>query len=156
VLNAYNLLKLLHILSVIAWVGGVLALSVVTWRLRKERNREVLSALVRQAAIFAQRVVGPASGVVLLSGLAMVGMAKIGFGTLWVVWGMAGVLFHFVMGATVIRKRATALAQIAEGSDRDDAALPAASRRLWTAQLIYLAVLASVVAAMVLKPTLSR
>jgi uncharacterized membrane protein len=152
-MNAYGVLKLLHVLSVIVWVGGVTGLSLVTWRLRTERNREVLAGLLRQGPSFGQRVAGPASIIVLLTGPAMVGMAHIGFGTFWVLWGFAGLTVHFWFGATVLRKRGMALAKIASAPAADDAALLAASRSLWSAQLIYIATLVAVVAAMVLKPT---
>jgi uncharacterized membrane protein len=154
VTNAYGVLKFLHVLSVIAWVGGVLSLSVVTWRLTNERNREVLAALLRQATSFGQMIAGPASIIVLVTGPAMVGMAHIGFGTLWVLAGFAGMTAHFWIGATLLRTRTAKLAGLVSTPSGDDAALPAAARRLWSAQLIYLALLALVVAAMVLKPTL--
>lgn len=152
--NAYGILKFLHILSVMVWVGGVTSLSVVTWRLRRERNREILAALLRQATSFGQTIAGPASLIVLLSGLAMVGMAHIGFSTFWVLWGFGGILLHFLIGAILLRKRTMGLAQLAAANGGNDVALVAAARRLWTTQLIYLAILASVVGAMVLKPTL--
>lgn len=152
--NAYAVLKLLHVLSVVAWLGGVLSLSVITWRLRNERNREILAALLRQATSFGERIAGPASFIVLLTGPAMVGLAHIGFGTLWVVAGFAGLTAHFWIGATLLRTRTTKLAGLASTPSGDDAALLAASRRPWSAQLIYLALLALVVGAMVFKPTL--
>ena len=154
VLNAYGFLKFLHVVSVIVWVGGVAALSVVAWRMRKERNREVLAALVRQASTYGERVAGPASFIVLLTGPVMVGMAHIGFGAFWVLWGFAGLTAHFWIGATALRRRTSALLQLASGGLGDDAAILIAARRLWSAQLIYLAIMAAVVAAMVLKPTL--
>jgi uncharacterized membrane protein len=154
VLNVYGVLKFLHVLSVLVWVGGVTALSVVTWQLRRERNREVLAALLKQASAFGQRIAGPASFIVLLTGPMMVGMAHIGFGTFWVLWGFAGLTAHFWIGATVLRRRTSALLQLASAGSADDAALLVAARKLWSAQLIYLAIMAAVVAAMVLKPTL--
>src|ERR1700736_2660906 len=154
VLNAYGVLKFLHVLSVVVWVGGVTALSVVTWRLRSERNREVLAALLRQATSYGQRVAGPASFIVLLTGPMMVGMAHIGFGTFWVLWGFAGLTAHFWIGATALRRRTGALLQLASAGSGDDAAIVAAARGLWSAQLIYLAIMPAVMAAMVLKPTL--
>ena len=64
VVNAYGFLKFLHVLSVVVWVGGVTGLSVVAWRLGRERNREVLPALLRQATSFGQKIAGPASFIV--------------------------------------------------------------------------------------------
>jgi uncharacterized membrane protein len=154
VLNAYGVLKTLHVLSVVVWVGGVTGMSIVTWRLRTERNREVLAALLRQATSFGQRIAGPASFIVLLTGPMMVGMAHIGFGTFWLLWGFAGLTAHFWIGATALRRRANTLMALASSSAEEDAALLLAARSLWSVQLIYLAIMAAVVAAMVLKPTL--
>jgi uncharacterized membrane protein len=154
VLNAYGVLKFLHVLSVIVWVGGVAALSVVAWRMRNERNREVLAGLVRYASSYGERVAGPASFIVLLTGPIMVGMAHIGFGTFWVLCGFAGLTAHFWIGATALRRRTKALLRLASAASGDDGALQEASRSLWSAQLIYFAIMAAVVAAMVLKPTL--
>jgi uncharacterized membrane protein len=152
--NAYSVLKFLHVVSVIVWVGGVVALSFLAWRLRGESNREVLKALLPQLASYGQRMIGPTSGIVLLTGLAMVGIANIGFGTFWVLWGFAGIVLHTLMGAVVIRKRTMKLGQLVASGAADDATLAAASRGLWRAQLLYMLILASVVWAMVLKPTL--
>jgi uncharacterized membrane protein len=154
VLNAYGFLKLLHVLSVVVWVGGVGALSVVAWRMRNERTREALAILVRQASMYGERVAGPASLVVLITGPILVGIGRIGFGTFWVLWGFAGLTAHFWIGATALRRRTKVLLQLASGGSADDAAVLEASRKLWSAQLIYLAIMAAVVAAMVLKPTL--
>jgi uncharacterized membrane protein len=152
--NAYNVLKFIHVLSVIAWIGGVACLSVLTWRVRRERNRTILAALLRQSSVYGQMVAGPGSGLVLLTGLGMVGMAGIGFGTFWVLWGFGGILLHFLLGAVVIRKRTAELTALASADGGDERTLMEAAGRLWTVQLIYLAVMASVVWAMVLKPTL--
>ena len=152
--NAYNVLKFIHVLSVIAWIGGVTCLAVLIWRVRRERNRAILAVLLRHSTVYGQMVAGPASGLVLLSGIAMVGMADIGFYTFWVLWGFAGIVLHFVFGAVFIRKRTMELAQLASAEGTSDQSLAEAGGRLWIVQLIYLAIMALVVGAMVLKPTL--
>jgi uncharacterized membrane protein len=154
VFNAYNVLKFVHVLSVVAWVGGVTCLAVLIWRVRRERNRATLVALLRHATTYGQMVAGPASGLVLLSGLGMVGMAGIGFGTFWVLWGFAGIVLHFIFGAVFIRRRTMELAQLASADGTNDQSLSEAGGKLWTVQLIYLAIMALVVGAMVFKPTL--
>ncbi|PYO06428.1 MAG: hypothetical protein DMD30_12615 [Gemmatimonadetes bacterium] len=153
-MNAYGWLKFLHALSVIVWLGGIAGLAVVTWRVAREGNRAVVAAVVRHATFFGQWIVGPASGLVLLSGLAMVGMARIGFATFWVLWGYGGIVVHGVTGGVFLRKRIAELAQIASEQSGNDVALVTAGRRLWTRQLVYLLLLATVVAAMIFKPTL--
>lgn len=152
-MNAYSILKYLHVLSVVFWIGGLTALAFATWRVAKERNRAALTAVLRQSVSYGQIVVGAAAGIVLLSGLAMVGIGHVGFGTFWVWFGYGGVLVHAVIGGFLIRKRAAELMQLALASG-DDAALLIAARHLWITQLVYLLLLAIVIAGMVLKPTL--
>jgi uncharacterized membrane protein len=152
--NAYGILKFIHVLSVILWLGGITALSVFVHRATQERDSGVLPSLLTQVTSYGQKVVGPASGLVLLTGPAMVGIGHIGFGTLWVVWGFVGILIHFVFGAIVLRQRVMKLVAVSTSPTATEAELVVAARRLWRAQLIYLAILASVVGAMVLKPTL--
>ncbi len=153
-MGAYGWLKFLHVLSVIAWLGGVVSLALVTWRIARERNREALSVLARQSAAFGQGICGPASGVVLLTGLTMVWLGHLGFGTLWVVWGYVGIAIHGFTGGIFLSKRVAELIAIASAPGGDEAALIGAARRLWTTQLVYLLLLATVVGAMILKPTL--
>jgi uncharacterized membrane protein len=151
--SAYGWLKVLHVLSVIVWLGGTTALAIVTWRVARERDRAALTSLLRQWTTFGKGIVGPASGLVLLSGLTMVGLARIGFGTMWVVWGYLGIALHGFIGGAFLSRRVAELSRIAAEPSADDSALIGAGRRLWTMQLIYVLVLATVVAAMVLKPT---
>jgi uncharacterized membrane protein len=152
--NAYGILKFIHVLSVIIWIGGIAGLSFIVWRLTSARNRAALSALLPMIAGYGQKVVAPAAGLVLLSGLAMVGIGRIGFGTFWVLWGFGGVVVHAFFGALVLGRRAVALTKLASDTGADDATVLAAGKSLWSAQLVYLLLFATVVAAMVLKPTL--
>jgi len=126
----------------------------VTWRVARERNRALLVSIVRQTVSYGQGIVGPASVVVLLTGLAMVGIGHVGFATFWVWFGYGGALVHGLIGGFLIRKRAAEVMALASASGGDDTGLNAAARRLWNTQLMYLVLLSVVIAAMVLKPTL--
>jgi uncharacterized membrane protein len=153
-LNWYTLLKFIHVLSAVIWIGGIAALAAIVWRVARERNRVVLASLLRHGATYGQRVVGTTAGFVLLTGLAMVGIGHIGFSTFWVWFGYGGVLVHGVLGGSLTRKRAAEWLQLASAPSGDDVTLGTAARRLWNIQLIYLIVFAIVIAAMVIKPTL--
>ena len=153
-MNTYTILKFLHVLSVVIWIGGLTALAVVTWRVARERNRALLVSIVRQTVSYGQGIVGPASVIVLLTGLAMVGIGHVGFATFWVWFGYGGALVHGLIGGFLIRKRAAEVMALASASGGDDTGLNAAARRLWNTQLMYLVLLSVVIAAMVLKPTL--
>lgn len=153
-MNWYTLLKFLHVLSVVLWIGGVTSIGVIGWRAAKERNRALMLALLQQGMFYGQRIAGPAAGVVVLSGLAMVGIGHVGFGTFWVLFGYGAVLVQALLGGFVMQKRAGEVLKLLSGPAGDDAALMAASRRLWNTQLVYIILFAIVIAAMVIKPTL--
>ena len=153
-MNAYTILKFIHVLSVVTWIGGLTSLSVATWRAARQQNRALYAAVLRQTIGYGGSVVGASSGLVLLTGLAMVGIGHIGFATFWVWFGYGGILVHGLLGGLVIRKRSAAVLQLASAAGGDDATVAAAARRLWSAQLVYLILLAIVIGAMVMKPTL--
>jgi uncharacterized membrane protein len=150
----YGILKVVHVLSVIVWIGGATALAAVTARLVRARDRATLAAFLPQSIRFGQTMGGPSSILVLLTGIAMVIMGKIGFRPLWVSWGFAGILLHFVFGAVVMRKRTMNLAAALSATPADDARIADAGRRVRVGTLIYLLIMASAIVVMVLKPTL--
>jgi uncharacterized membrane protein len=151
--SQYLNLKFIHIVAVIFWIGGITAMTIWTVRAGSDPDRRSLAVTLRHALFYGQRVVGPASGVVLLAGIAMVIQAKIGFGTLWIIWGMAGILLHLILGFTVLSKNAERLAQLAESGTPDPVALDKVLRRQKTVATIYVLIMLSVVWAMVTKPT---
>lgn len=153
-MNWYALLKLIHVLSAVIWVGGITATAAITGRMLQAGDHVTLAKYFQHALPFAQRMIGPAAILVLLTGIPMVILGKIGFGAFWVSYGFFGILVHFVLGGTLIRKRSMALAQLLSASPQDDRVIAEAGARLRQANLIYLLVMVSVIGAMVLKPTL--
>jgi hypothetical protein len=97
---------------------------------------------------------GPSSILVLLTGIAMGIVGKIGFRPLWVSWGFFGILLHFVFGAVVMRKRTMNLAAALSATPADDTRVAEAGRSVRVGTLIYLLIMTSVIVVMVLKPTL--
>jgi hypothetical protein len=153
-LTWYGLLKVVHVLSVVVWIGAATAFTAITSFLLGARDRAALGGWLPYTARYGQRFAGPASLLVLLSGAAMVSVAKLGFQTLWVAWGFAGIVAHFVYGATVMRKRAAELVPMVTTGDVDEALVARAGRRLIVGNAVYLLLMASVIVVMVLKPTL--
>ena len=148
----YNLFKFVHIAAVIVWLGGLVALSVLNAHLAREHNPSVMAALAKASRVFGGTVVGPAAGVTLLAGIVMVITAGLSFATLWIAWGLGGLLLSMFLGATVIRRAGEQLtAQYAHG---DQAQVVALQRRVRSLNLLNLLILFSVVGAMVFKPTL--
>ena len=152
-LNWYAVLKYIHVLSVVIWIGGLTGLCIATWGVAKARDRGMLTTLVTQTNIYVQRVAGPAAGFVLLTGLTMVWLGRIGYGTFWVWFGYAGVLVQVVIGGFLVRKRAMELMTLISAPSGDDVAVADAARRLRNIQMTYLILFAVVIAGMVIKPT---
>jgi uncharacterized membrane protein len=149
----YTILKFIHVLATVVWIGGATALAVIMGRLIVARDRTTIAALFPHSMAYGQRMAGPSSIVVLLTGIAMVIVGKLSFGAFWVSWGFLGIIVHFVFGATIMRKRGMAFAKLASTPGSEDE-LAAAGARLRIANLIYLLIMVSVIGAMVLKPTL--
>jgi uncharacterized membrane protein len=150
----YAVLKVVHVLAVVVWVGGALAMSAVTARYLRAGDRAGLAGFVQQSIGFGQRVVGPSSGIVLLSGIGMVLVGQLGFQALWVRLGFLGILLHFVFGLLIMRKRTQALAVALAIMPQDNVRVAAAGRALRVGTLVYLGIMAAVIVVMVAKPTL--
>lgn len=151
--TAYGLLKTVHVLGAVVWIGGVAALWTTAIRLGRSGDRAALGAILGAVRGFGQRVAGPASGLVLLSGIAMAILARLG-GQLWIWLGMGGVVLHLVLSFTLLRARWTAVGKLLGDPAGDAARLAVAVREVTVAAWIYLAVMAATIAVMVLKPTL--
>lgn len=151
--SLYLTLKFIHVLAVIFWIGGITAMAIWTFRAAGEGDLTSLAVTMRHASFYGQRVVGPASGFVLLAGIAMVITAKISWSTPWVIWGLMGIVIHMVLGFAVLAKNSERIAQLAVSPNPDRTQLAAAVKKQKTAATIYVLIMASVVWAMVAKPT---
>jgi len=152
-MNWYLALKFLHVLGAVVWIGGMAATATITGRMIRTLDRAALASYFPHGMVLGQRMIGPSSILVLLTGIALVIIGKVGFGTFWVTWGFVGIIVHFVLGATLIRKRGMELASLLNSPTADDAQIATVGARLRQANLIYLLVMVSVIGAMVIKPT---
>lgn len=150
----YNLFEFLHIAAVIVWIGGVVALSIINVRLAREQDRAALVALSRQSDFYGRAILGPAAGITLITGIVMVAVLGLGFGTLWIVWGLVGVFGSLVLGVALIRRATAELSALAPTVAPNDPRVIALQQRLATLSTINLLLLLSAVWAMVFKPTL--
>ena len=150
----YTLFKFVHVMAVIVWLGGLTTISLITARLGREQEPAAQAAMARQSAFLGQSVIGPSAGVTLIAGIVMVVDSGIGFDTLWIAWGLVGVVVSMGLGATVIRKTGEQLTELAPTAGPRDPQVVALQSRLRATGLFNLLLLVSVVAMMVFKPTL--
>jgi uncharacterized membrane protein len=148
----YGVLKVLHVLAAVVWIGGGAMFAMITTRLLRTRDRMALGAVIPQMARQLGAAGGPASGIVLLTGIAMVLVGHIGFSALWVRLGFGGILLHALFGAFVMRKRTMSLVEAVSAPATDETEVARAGARLRSGMFTYLALMVAVVAVMVLKP----
>jgi uncharacterized membrane protein len=153
--SLYLLLKLLHVLGAIAWIGGLLTLVVLNARMGREGDAAVLASLGRQSEYLGRTVLGPAMVVTLLAGFGTAGVARIPFTTPWIVWGIVGFVASIVIGVLMVQRAASALESLARSAGAGDPRIDAARGRLIALNAVNLLLLVSIVAAMVFKPTFS-
>jgi uncharacterized membrane protein len=151
--SLYFTLKFIHVASVVIWIGAIASLNIMALQAARTDDPKMLSSLMGMFAYFGQKVIGPSNGIALLAGIGMVIKGKIPFMTVWVLWGIAGFLFHFIVGATALRKNSMELGRLAAAPTVDRAALEVVRKRQQTLAWVYMLVMFSVIWAMVAKPT---
>jgi uncharacterized membrane protein len=150
----YLLLKFVHVLAVAVWIGGVVALVILNARLARAGDAAVSAALGMQSEYFGRSVLGPAMVITLLAGLGMTGVARFPFSTPWIAWGIVGLVLSIAVGVIAVGRAAGELSTLARSAAPDDPRLDGQRRRLVTLNALNLLLLASIVWAMVFKPTL--
>jgi uncharacterized membrane protein len=149
-----NLFKFLHVLAVIVWVGGVLTVNVLQVLTGRGQDRTAQVSLLRLSDLHGRAVIAPAAALTLLTGLVWVEQIDVGYGTFWVVWGIAAVIGSLAIGATLIRATNAELRRVAADAPADDPRWPTLQRRAATLYAVNLLLLLSAVWAMEFKPTL--
>jgi len=151
-MNWYGVLKVAHVLSAIVWIGGGAALSILMARLLRAADRAALAPVIPQLTRTMQAIGGPAAGLVLLTGVAMVFVGRMNFISLWIGLGFGGIILLGAFGGLVMSRRLATLEQaVASG---DDTELAQAGARVRQASTLLLAIMGSIVVVMILKPTL--
>jgi hypothetical protein len=144
-----------HIVSVILWVGGGMALLLGAEMARRKHGDAGALAIVDVVALMGPVYFVPVSLLTVLSGAAAAWFGP-GFGELWVVLGLVGFAVTFLTGLLVIKPRAEAIAVLASDGQVDQGTLLGKSLDLLTIARFDYVVLFLVVLVMVLKPAASE
>jgi len=146
----YTTFTFLHVAAVIVWLGSTGTLALLNLRLLGRPERRDLLARAATGDV-AGPFFGLAALLTLVAGFVMVANARIPFSTLWIAWGMGGMVVSLLIGATLIRRTTE---QLHAAAATDAPAVTGLQRRLVGYSLANLALLVSVVWAMVAKPML--
>jgi uncharacterized membrane protein len=153
--DRFEILKLLHVLGAIVWVGAGSGLFLLGLRMRADGDREGLRSLGRSATALGQTLFAPAALVTLIAGVVMVATEPhFAFGDLWIIIGLTGVLASFVIGMGLAEPTDRRLAALLEDHEVDHPEVAATLARSFRLSTIDLAILMIVVWAMVAQPML--
>jgi len=148
----YYLFKTVHVLSALVWVGGGALITILAVVAERKRDPAETAHLARQAAWVGQRVFAPAGLLVLLMGIAMMINTDWGWGSIWVIVGLAGYLATFLTGLLVLGPMAARVDGLIADRGAEAPETTAAIERLLMISRIDLGVLVIVVVDMIVKP----
>lgn len=149
----YEVLKSIHVLGAVAWVGAGIFAQVLALRARAA-GPEPLMRFSNEMAYLGPRYFAPISGVVLLAGIGMVIVSGWNFTDLWIVLGLAGFAATFVTGMFFIGPVSERVAAGMAERGADDPGVQKDIARIFQITRIDAAVLVLIVIIMVVKPTL--
>ena len=152
-MSLVEILKFLHVLSVIVWVGGGVMLQILLWRsnLAGPDNARVFN---QSAEWTHQRLFMPASFAALIFGVWLVIAGGYDFADLWITLGFVGFAISAVIGMAVLGPTSKKMKELIEQRGPNDPVVTHMSRRIDLFGRIDLVVLIAVVFVMVTKPGL--
>jgi uncharacterized membrane protein len=149
-MDYYFVLKFLHVLLIIIWLGGGFGLVILGIRADRARSDSDLITVIQQV-IFMAKIFVPAGLGALVLGLIMV-VLNWSFGALWVIVGLIGFALTFGTGLLVLKPRSERVGAIIAKDGVSPAAVEQAKQILQIAKFDFV-MLFIVVADMVIKPT---
>ena len=147
------MLKTIHVLAAVVWVGGGLTLIILAILYDRRNDMIGLLAIAKQADWVGTRVFVPASFVTLGFGLAAAFKGNWDFGSAWIIIGLVGWAASAFVGTALITPRVKRLGEITP--DRfDDPDVQARVTEIMRIARIDSVILTLVVADMAAKPFL--
>ena len=147
----YSIVKFLHIVSAILWVGGGFVLFLLGALAERADNIEDKLQAMRASGQLGGRFFAPTSVLTLLFGLIMCGF-WVGFSDLWIVIGLIGYATTFSIGMFIFKPIGERMGAMIAREGITPAVLAIGQRMMSAARFDY-AVMLVIVADMVLKPT---
>lgn len=107
-----SLLRFLHVLAVVVWLGGLIALNIMQFRAGRDYPDAEYLKLLRRIDSYGQATIAPAAVVTTITGVLLVLRTHVGFTAPWVIWGLSGIGFSLLLGASLIRSTNTELRKL--------------------------------------------
>jgi uncharacterized membrane protein len=152
VFDAYTILKFVHVLAAVVWVGGGVAANIQGTRIRHSGDGPRLAGFARDTEWLGTHVYLPASITVLVFGVLTALRGHYSFTSTWLVIGIVGIVATSLTGSLYFGPTLKQISALTEQRGVDDAEVKEPLSRLVTVARVDLAVLVVVIADMVFKP----
>lgn len=151
-MDVYEILKYLHVLAAIIWLGGAALFNVLGTQIKNEGDPKELESFGRRIEWFGQRYFTPFSVLVLGFGLGMVVQSDVwSMSDPWIGIGMLGIVSTIIAGAGFLGPASGRLAKaMAAGAPQSE--VNAQVGRILLVARVDLLILFLIVADMVFKP----
>src|SRR5688572_6631372 len=116
-MSYYEVLLFLHIAAAAVWLGSGFFLQMLVWRAGKAGDGPLLQGIASNSGWMAQRIFIPASLVVLIVGILLTIEGPWSFGDLWIVLGLAGYAFSFLVGILFLEPEGKRIASAMQAGD---------------------------------------
>jgi uncharacterized membrane protein len=153
-MSLYELLKFVHVLGAITWVGTSIEQQFVGARAMSSNERGRLAHFVDEAEWVGVRIMTPAAIIVVLAGVAMVIESGWNFSDTWILIGIGLFIVSSLNGMLFLTPQTRRLKALIAERGSDDAGVRAFVNKVTLATRVDLLVLIAVVADMVIKPGL--
>ena len=150
--NTYTVLKTIHVIAAVTWVGGGTILTTLLARARRASDYGKLATLIEELEFVGPRIFATSGGILVITGIWIVQYQGIPW-DVWVILGLVGWGATFVTGNFFLSPQGKKLdGLLAEKGPTDPAAVALMTRLLNVARVDVI-VLTLVVIDMVIKPT---
>lgn len=150
--DAYSILKTVHVLAAIVWVGGAVTVNIMGTRVVRSRDGVALARFGRDTEWVGTHVYLPSSFLVLLFGILAVIKGHYGFGHGWIIFGIVGIVLTGLTGSLFVGPELKRIAALTGRQGPNDPEVVERTSRLIRIGRIDLIILILVVIDMGLKP----
>ena len=152
-MDKFEVLKTLHVLAAVIWVGGAVTVQVFAVRATATGDPTKLVELGPNLEWIGTRIFTPASLLVLAMGIWMViDRPDIGFGDAWIVIGLGGITFSALVGSLFLGPESGRIGRLIEQHGPTYEEVPRRMKRIFLVSRIELVILLLVVIDMVVRP----
>ena len=149
--TTYSVLKTIHVLAAVYWVGGGAVQQIFGIRILRERDPRRVAKFLYDVEFVGQRTFLPASLILIATAFAMMAEGSLDW-ELWIILAIIGWVITVITGAGFLGPETKRIGELIEREGEESPEVQRRIRRLIAASRIDLVVLVLVVIDMVIKP----